>query len=105
MLTPGGIDRNSTTSKPMRLLHSLSVSNDHFDSINMNFIGPLLKDEGYDMLMTVTDQLGSTNICLILCHTTISLLHFVTCVTITHDITFFFIISTIYYTVHVGRLW
>jgi len=49
------MQNKSITSKPVEPLYSLSVSDNCFDSINMDFIGPLPKDEGYNMLMTVTD--------------------------------------------------
>ena len=54
----------------MEPLYPLPVSDNCFDSINMDFIGLLPKDEGYNMLMTVTDWLGSTNTYLISCYTT-----------------------------------
>jgi len=44
----------SMTSKPVGQLYSFSTPDNHFDSINMDFIGPLPKDEEYNMLMTVT---------------------------------------------------
>ena len=54
----------------MEPLYLLSVSDNCFDNIIMDFIGLLSKDEGYNMLMTVTDWLGSTDIYLISCYTT-----------------------------------
>ena len=54
----------------MEPLYPLPVSDNCFDSINMDFIGLLPKDEEYNMLMTVIDWLGSTDIYLISCYTT-----------------------------------
>ena len=49
------MQNKSMISKPVGLLYPLSVSNNYFDSINIDFISPLPKVEGYNMLMTVTD--------------------------------------------------
>ena len=57
-------------SKPVGLLHSLSVSDNYFNNININFINTLPKNEGYDMLIIVTNWLDSTDIYLISYHTT-----------------------------------
>ena len=64
------MQNKSMISKPVGPLHSLSVSNNCFNSININFIGSLSKNEGYDMLIIATNWLGSTDIHLISCHTT-----------------------------------
>jgi len=48
------MQNKNMTSKPVRPLYSLPIPDNHFDSIDMNFIGPLPKDEEYNMLMTVT---------------------------------------------------
>ena len=71
----GCIQNKSITSKPVKLLYSFSTPNNYFDSINMDFIGPL--------------QLGSTGICLIPHHITTSLSYFMTCVAIIHNMTSF----------------
>jgi len=49
------MQNKSMTSKPVGPLHLLLIPNNYFDSINMNFIGPLPKDKGYDILMIVTN--------------------------------------------------
>jgi len=43
------------TSKLVGLLYSLPVSDSHFNSINIDFIGPLPTNKGYNMLITITD--------------------------------------------------
>jgi hypothetical protein len=47
------------TMKPIGLLHPLPVPDGRCDSVAMDFIGPLPKDDGYDMILTFTDCLGS----------------------------------------------
>jgi len=64
------MQNKSMISKPVGLLYPLSVSNNYFDSINIDFISPLPKVEGYNMLMTVTDWISSADIYLIPCYTT-----------------------------------
>ena len=54
-------NKNSTT-KPVSLLHLLSVSNVCFESITIDFVRPLLKDSRYNRIVTMTDRLGSANI-------------------------------------------
>ena len=49
----------SFTTKPTGPLHSLPVPDDRCASISLDFIGPLPLDEGYDCILTITDQLGS----------------------------------------------
>jgi hypothetical protein len=59
---PGCADcqRNKArTTKPIGPLHPLPVPDGRCDSVAMDFIGPLPKDEGYDMILTFTDRLGS----------------------------------------------
>ena len=59
---PGCIDcqRNkSRTTKPAGPLHPLPVPDEHGDSVAIDFIGPLPLDEGYDMVCSMTDRLGS----------------------------------------------
>ena len=65
------MQNKSMISKLVELLHLLSVPDNHFDSINsLAHYLKKSKEEGYNMLMIVTNQLGSTDICLISCHTT-----------------------------------
>ena len=59
---PGRIEcqRNKgSTSKPTGPLHPLPVPDQRGDSVAMDFIGPLPMDEGFDMILTLTDRLGS----------------------------------------------
>jgi hypothetical protein len=41
--------------KPAGPLHPLPVPDDHFDSITIDFIGPLPEENGKDTIMTMTD--------------------------------------------------
>jgi hypothetical protein len=43
------------TQKPMGPLHPLSVPDQRGDLVAMDFIGPLLEDEGFDCIVTFTD--------------------------------------------------
>jgi hypothetical protein len=47
------------TTKPRGLLHPLPVPDECGERVAMDFIGPLLRDNGYDCIMTMTDALGS----------------------------------------------
>jgi hypothetical protein len=49
----------SCTTKPAGPLHPLPMPDNHCDSVVIDFIGPLLPDEGFDSIMTFTDRLGS----------------------------------------------
>ena len=49
----------STTSKPIGPLHPLLIPDERGDSVAMDFIGPLPKDEGNNCIVTFTDRLGS----------------------------------------------
>jgi len=60
------MQNKSNTSKPIGLLHPLPVLDNCFNSINIDFIGLLPMDKGYNMLMIITDWLGSADIHLIL---------------------------------------
>jgi hypothetical protein len=40
-------------------LHPLPIPDNHFDSVAIDFIGPLPMDEGCDQIVTMTDRLGS----------------------------------------------
>jgi hypothetical protein len=45
--------------KPIGPLHPLPVPDGRCDSVAMDFIGLLPKDNGYDMILTSMDRLGS----------------------------------------------
>ncbi|RDB23650.1 Transposon Tf2-9 polyprotein [Hypsizygus marmoreus] len=47
------------TSKPPGPLHPLPVPDKRFDSVAIDFVGPLPKDEGFDEIVTMTDRLGA----------------------------------------------
>jgi len=64
------LHNKGTTLRPIGPLHLLLVPDHHFDSINIDFIGPLPVDKGFDMLMTITDQLGLADVRLVPCWTT-----------------------------------
>ena len=49
----------STTTKPLGPLHLLPVPNSCCDSVAIDFIRPLLPDDGFDCIATFTDCLGS----------------------------------------------
>ena len=49
----------SSTLKPAGPLHPLKVPNDRFESVAIDFIGPLPPDDGKDMLVTMTDCMGA----------------------------------------------
>jgi hypothetical protein len=52
-------------------LHPLPVPNTRFDSVAIDFIGPLPPDEGFDTIITMTDRLGA-DICIIPSHSNIT---------------------------------
>jgi Integrase zinc binding domain len=47
------------TSKPTGPLHPLPVPDDRFDTVALDFIGPLLEEDGKDTILTMTDPLGA----------------------------------------------
>ena len=49
----------SRTTKPVGPLHPLPIPDKRCDSIAMDFIGPLPRDDGFDCILTITDRLGS----------------------------------------------
>lgn len=49
----------SSTMKPAGPLHPLPIPDERGNSIAMDFIRPLPEDEGYNCLLTITDQIGS----------------------------------------------
>lgn len=52
--------RNKSLSrKPAGPLHPLPVPGGRFESVAIDFIGPLPEDEGYDCIVSMTDRLGS----------------------------------------------
>jgi len=60
-----------STRKPPGPLHPLPVPDARFDSVAIDFIGPLPPDDGFDTIITMTDRLGA-DIRIIPSHTTIS---------------------------------
>ena len=63
------------TRKPSGPLHPLPVPDARFDSVAIDFIGPLPLDDGFDTIITMTDRLGA-DIRIIPSHTTISVEQF-----------------------------
>lgn len=65
---PGCVDcmhNKSPTTPPSGPLHPLPVPDQHGDSVAIDFVGPLPKDNGCNMLVTMTDQLGAiSTLCL-----------------------------------------
>lgn len=59
------------TSKTPSPLHPLPVPDRRFDSVAIDFVGPLPKDEGFDAIITMTDRLGA-DIQIMACHSTIT---------------------------------
>ena len=57
------------TSKPTGPLHPLPVPDHRFDTVTLDFIGPLPKEDGKDTILTMTDILG-TDICITGTHST-----------------------------------
>jgi hypothetical protein len=47
------------TSKPTGPLHPLPVPDKRFDSVAIDFIGPLPEDDGFNCIVTMTDRLGA----------------------------------------------
>jgi hypothetical protein len=50
---------NSLTSKPAGPLHLLPIPDKHFDSVAIDFVGPLPKDDSFNAIVTMTDRLGA----------------------------------------------
>jgi hypothetical protein len=61
----------SPTTAPAGPLHPLLVPDRRGDSIAMDFIGPLPMEEGYNMIITITDHLNA-DICILSCKDTIT---------------------------------
>ena len=49
----------ATTSKWAEPLHPLPIPDNRFDSVAINFIGPLPRDEGFNTIVSMTDRLGA----------------------------------------------
>lgn len=49
----------SSTTKPIRPLHSLPIHDKQCNSVALDFIGPLPSNGGFDCILTLTDRLGS----------------------------------------------
>jgi len=49
----------STMTTPAGPLHPLPIPDGRGDSIAVDFVGPLPEDQGYNMLVTITDHLGA----------------------------------------------
>ena len=75
---PGCVDcmcNKSPTTPPSGPLHPLPVPDQRGDSFAINFVGPLPEDNGFNMLVTMTDQLGA-DIRFMPCHDSITALEF-----------------------------
>lgn len=56
----GPCQRNkSGTAKTLGPLHPLPIPDQRFDSVTVDFIGPLPVDDGFNAIMTMTDHLGA----------------------------------------------
>ena len=53
------VTSKDTNSKPTGLLHSLPISNRPWQSIGLDFMGPLPKLNNFDYLLVMIDQLTS----------------------------------------------
>ena len=49
----------NTTSKPGGPLHPLPVPDKQFDSVAIDFMGPLTKDDSFDSIITMTNRLNA----------------------------------------------
>ena len=65
----------SLTTKPAGLLHPLPVPDHHFQSVAIDFVGPLPLDHGFDSIVIMTDRLGA-DIQIIPCKTTMTVEQF-----------------------------
>lgn len=52
----------SPTTRPAGPLHPLPIPDKRFDSVAIDFIGPLPEDEGFNGIVTMTDRLGSADV-------------------------------------------
>jgi hypothetical protein len=62
----------SPTTKPTGPLHPLPIPDKRFDSVAIDFIGPLPLDNGCDSIITFTDRLGGADIRIIASRTDIT---------------------------------
>jgi hypothetical protein len=58
-------ENKSLTTAPVSPLHLLPIPDTRRDSIAMDFIGPLPEDDGFNMILTITDCLGHVDIWII----------------------------------------
>jgi hypothetical protein len=49
----------NSTSKPSGPLHPLPIPDKRFNSVAIDFVGPLPKDNGFDLIVTMTDRLNA----------------------------------------------
>jgi hypothetical protein len=63
------------TTKPVGPLHPLPIPDQCGNSIAIDFIGPLPLNDGFDVIVTITDHLG-VDICIAATHTNITTEHF-----------------------------
>ena len=49
----------ASTLKQAGPLHPLPIPDERFDSVAINFVGPLPRDEGFDTIVSMTDRLGA----------------------------------------------
>jgi len=54
---PQCLRNKSSNQAPAGLLHPLPVPHERFSDIAMDFVGPLPKSNGYDMILVITDRL------------------------------------------------
>lgn len=50
---------NSSTHKKCGPLHPLPIPDAKLDSVAIDFVGPLLEDDGFNQIVTMTDRLGA----------------------------------------------
>jgi hypothetical protein len=62
LLPPPPLQNKSRTTKLTGPLHPLPVLDQRGDSVGIDFIGPLPPDEGYNCILTMTDQLGGADL-------------------------------------------
>ena len=67
----------NTTPKPGGPLHPLPIPDKRFDSVTIDFVGPLPKDDSFDSIVTMTDRLNA-NIQLAPCRTNMTAEEFTT---------------------------
>jgi hypothetical protein len=54
---PTCIANKSSTQSPAGYLHPLPIPHERFSDIAMDFVGPLAKSKGHDMILVMTDRL------------------------------------------------